>query len=154
MPRLYFLLVNFRSTSDSSFSTLSPLLSSFCRVLTLKDLGCIKLTQGLLNLPLGRESFMGVFIVLFGFAPLGITPLLTYCCSGIMCGSNSLSTPWTSGTVSPLAFTEAMVPTQKSSISLNLQKLTGTKSEGLHLHYGACSNSLPISCLYLSGNTD
>ena len=160
MSKLYFLLVNFRSTSDSSLfylfsiSILSPLLSPFCGVPTQIDLGCTKLILGLLygifnclglllalcvltgsllhcNPILCGESLTGVFNIL-GLAPFGVTftTLLTYCCSGVMCGSNSLSTPWTSGTVSPLALTKALVATQKSSISLIFQKLTEIKSVG------------------------
>ena len=36
-------------------------------------------------------SFMGVFSIFCGFTPFGVAPLLTYCCSSFMCGSNSLS---------------------------------------------------------------
>ena len=88
---------------------------------------------------------MGVLIVL-GLAPFGVAAatLLMYCYSGVMCGSNSLSTPWSSGTVSPLALTEALVATQNSSISLILQKLTGIKSAG------SSSSSLLVSTQIIS----
>ena len=73
----------------------------------------------LINPSVSVEPCLGVSAVF-----LDITPLLAYCHSGFKWGSNSFFIPWTSGTVSPLAFSEALIPTQKVLMSHSLQKLT------------------------------
>ena len=90
IPRLYFLFVNFKSISDSCSSTLSPLLSSFCQVSTLRCLGCTKLTRGLLYGVLTRVlGLLGLLLGISGMSCEGMTfPASLLASNPTLCGKS------------------------------------------------------------------